>query len=111
MTRFINSQILQSNGELMLVVMAEMKIKPGTEKEFFETVRPLIKGSRAEGSCIGYGLYKSTEEADTFMMIEQWKDQKSFEEHKASAHFKQYDLDAAPLMAAELKINVYPVAD
>ena len=95
----------------MLVVTAKIKIKPGTEKVFLDKVQPLIKGSRAEIGCIGYGLYKDTEEADSFMMIEQWKNQEIFEKHTASAHFKKFGEDAAPLMAAELGINVYTVAD
>lgn len=95
----------------MLVVMAKIKIKPGTEKEFLEKVQPLIRGSRAEDGCISYGLYKSTEENDSFMMIEQWRNQIIFEKHTASTHFKQFGADAAPLMAAELDIKVYSVAD
>jgi len=95
----------------MLVVMAKIKIKSGTEKEFLEKVQPLIKGSRAEDGCIGYGLYKSTEETDLFMMVEQWKNQEIFEKHTASAHFIKFGEDAGPLMAAELDIQIYPVAD
>jgi len=95
----------------MLVVTAKIKIKPGTEKEFLDKVQPLIKGSRAEVGCIGYGLYKDTEEANSFMMIEKWKNQEIFDKHTASAHFKKFGEDAGPLMAAELGINIYPTAD
>ena len=95
----------------MLVVMAKIKIKSGTEKEFLEKTRPLIKGSRAEDGCIGYGLYKSAEENDLYMMVEQWKNQDIFEKHTASDHFKQFGADAGPLMDAELDIQIYPVAD
>jgi Uncharacterized conserved protein len=95
----------------MLVVTAKIKIKPGTEKEFLAKVQPLIKGSRAEVGCIGYGLYKDTEEADSFMMIEKWKNQEIFDKHTASAHFIKFGEDAGPLMAAELGINIYPTAD
>ena len=111
MIRFINRQILDFSGEFMLVVTAKIKIKPGTEKEFLDKVQPLIKGSRAEAGCVGYGLYKDTEEADSFMMIEQWQNPEIFEKHTASAHFKKFGEDAAPLMAAELGINIYPVSD
>ena len=91
--------------------MAKIKIKSGTEKEFFEKVQPLIKGSRAEDGCIDYGLYKSTEETDLFMMVEQWKDLEIFEKHTASAHFIQFGADASSMMAAELDIQIYPVAE
>ena len=95
----------------MLVVTAKIKIKPDTEKKFLEMVQPLIKGSRAEDGCIGYGLYKNTEEENSFVMIEQWKNHEIFEKHTASAHFIKFGEDAAPLMAAELGINIYPVAE
>jgi len=95
----------------MLVVMAKIKIKPDTEKEFLEKVQPLIQGSRAEAGCIGYGLYKDTEEMDTFMMIEQWQNPEIFEKHTKSAHFLKFGEEAASLMAAELDIQIYPVAE
>jgi quinol monooxygenase YgiN len=96
---------------LMLVVTAKMKIKPGTEKIFLEKTQPLIKGSRAEKGCIGYGLYKSTEEENTFMMVEQWQNQEIFDKHTVSAHFKQFGTDAGPLFAAELDIKAYSVVE
>ncbi|MCL2142216.1 MAG: antibiotic biosynthesis monooxygenase [Methanimicrococcus sp.] len=95
----------------MLIVTAKMKIKPGTEKIFLEKTKPLIEGSRAEMGCIGYGLYKSTEEDNTFMMVEQWQNQEIFDKHAASAHFKQFGADAGPLFAAELDIKVYSVSE
>ena len=95
----------------MLIVTAKIKIKSGTEKEFLEKVQPLIRGSRAEDGCVGYGLYKNTEEEDAFIMIEQWANPEIFDKHTKAPHFLKFGEDAGHLMAAELDIQIYPVAE
>ena len=95
----------------MLIVTAKMKIKPETENIFLEKTKPLIEGSRAEKGCIEYALYKSTEEENTFIMVEQWQNQEIFDKHAASAHFKQFGVEAGPLFAAELDVKVYPIVE
>lgn len=95
----------------MLLVNAVIKIKPGMEKEFLEKVQPLLKASRNDEGCISYGLYKSVEEEDSFMMIEQWTSPEMLDKHTKMDHFIQFGKDAGPLMAAELDIKTYPVAE
>ncbi|WNY22769.1 Putative monooxygenase YcnE [Methanimicrococcus hongohii] len=95
----------------MLIVNAVIKIKPGTEKEFLEKVQPLITASRKDEGCLSYALFKSTEEENSFMMIEQWENPEMLEKHSQQPHYLKFGEDAGPLMAAELSIQAYPVAD
>jgi Uncharacterized conserved protein len=111
MARFISKQILDFIGEFMLVVTAKIKIKPGTEQEFLDKVQPLVKGSRSEAGCISYGLYTDTEEADSFMLIEKWKNQETFDKYTASVTFKKLAENVGPLLADKLDIHIYPTAD
>lgn len=95
----------------MLIVNAVIKIKPGTEKEFLEKVQPLLKASRNDEGCISYGLYKSAEEENSFMMIEQWTSPEMLDKHTKEPHFIKFGEDVGPLMAAPLDIQTYPVAE
>ncbi|WNY24952.1 putative quinol monooxygenase [Methanolapillus millepedarum] len=91
----------------MLIVLAQIKIKPETKEEFLKITKPLIAKSRAEPGCISYSLYESTEKENAYMMVEQWRSEEIFDKHVASDHFKSFGIAGGPLFAEELDIKIY----
>lgn len=71
----------------MISIVAKFTVKEGKESTFAELIKPLIAASKAEEGCVGYALQKHTEQANTFCLIENWKDQAAVDIHNNTKHF------------------------
>ncbi|GIO92314.1 quinol monooxygenase YgiN [Paenibacillus lactis] len=91
----------------MIIIHAKMKVNRELEAEFLESVQDLIKSSRAEAGNVSYKLLKDTEEDDTYVMVEQWKDQEAVGAHNASSHFQAFVAQAPKYLAAPLDVQAF----
>lgn len=91
----------------MIIIHAEMKINPTVEAEFLETVQELIKSSRAEAGNVSYKLMKDMDQDNTYLMVEQWKDQEAVGAHNASSHFQAFVAKAPKYLTAPLNAQVF----
>lgn len=53
-----------------------------------ESVKELIEASRVEAGNVSYNLLKDTDKNDTYLMVEQWKDQEAVVAHNAIPIFR-----------------------
>ncbi|WFA05772.1 MULTISPECIES: putative quinol monooxygenase [Bacillus] len=88
----------------MIVLQAYMKVKPEKRDSFLESIQPLLKHSRAESGNAQYELFENTEEANTFVMLEQWKDQEALDAHNQTEHFQTFVKQAGDLLAEPLNV-------
>ncbi|GIP23096.1 putative quinol monooxygenase [Paenibacillus sp. J22TS3] len=91
----------------MIIIHAEMKVNREAEAEFLESVQELIKSSRAEAGNVSYQLLKDTDQDNTYLMVEQWKDQEAVEAHNASSHFQAFVAKAPKYLTAPLKVQAF----
>lgn len=91
----------------MIIIHAEMKVNAEVEAEFLESIKELITSSRAEAGNVSYKLMKDTAADNTYLMIEQWKDQAAVEAHNASSHFQGFVAKASHFLTAPLKAEVF----
>jgi len=91
----------------MIIIHAEMKVNRELEAEFLDSVQELIESSRAEAGNVSYKLMKDTEAADTYVMIEQWKDQEAVAAHNASSHFQAFVAKAPKYLTAPLDVQAF----
>ncbi|GIP53768.1 putative quinol monooxygenase [Paenibacillus vini] len=91
----------------MIIIHAEMKVNREVEAEFLESVQELIEASRAEAGNVSYKLLKDTDQDDTYLMIEQWKDQEAVAAHNASSHFQAFVAPAAQFLTAPLQAQAF----
>ncbi|MEF2968658.1 putative quinol monooxygenase [Paenibacillus sp. M1] len=91
----------------MIIIHAEMKVNRKAEAEFLESVQELIESSRAEAGNVSYKLMKDTEKEDTYLMIEQWKDQEAVGAHNASSHFQAFVAKAPQYLTAPLHAQAF----
>lgn len=68
----------------MKIINASFFIKEDKREEFLAVVNPLIEATREEEGCVQYNLYESIEEANAFIMVEIWEDQKAIDGHNKS---------------------------
>jgi quinol monooxygenase YgiN len=55
-----------------------------------ETLRLLAAASREEPGCVSYIPHSVEGDPETFLIYEQYRDEKALAAHRASAHFKKY---------------------
>lgn len=91
----------------MIIIHAEMKVNREVEAEFLESVQELIEASRAEAGNVSYKLLKDTDQDDTYLMIEQWKDQEAVAAHNASSHFQAFVAQATKFLTAPLQAQAF----
>lgn len=91
----------------MIIIHAEMKVNREVEAGFLESVQELIEASRAEAGNVSYKLLKDTDQDDTYLMIEQWKDQEAVAAHNASSHFQAFVAQAAKFLTAPLQAQAF----
>lgn len=91
----------------MIIIHANLQIKPDQEQAFLEEAKTLLAASRAEEGNVSYDLMKSTEQENQFTMIEVWKDIEATTIHNTSEHFTAFTKKAATFMAAPMGLKVF----
>lgn len=83
----------------MIHVIAVITAKPGMRNTMLEAFRANVPAVRAEDGCIEYGAAVDTENApalqtkygaDTFLVIEKWRDIDALKAHAAAPHMAAY---------------------
>ncbi len=70
----------------MIVVLARLQIKDGSDKSFVEVASQLAKLSAAEEGSRGYELLKEGE--GRYCFLERYVDEKAVEAHRKSEHYR-----------------------
>ncbi|WP_422661461.1 putative quinol monooxygenase [Paenibacillus sp. EC2-1] len=91
----------------MIIIHAEMKVNPELEAEFLVTIQELIESSRTEAGNVSYKLMKDIEQDNTYLMVEQWKDQEAVAAHNTSSHFQAFVATAPKYLTAPLQVQAF----
>lgn len=91
----------------MIIIHAEMKVNPELEAEFLVTIQELIESSRTEAGNVSYKLMKDIEQDNTYLMVEQWKDQEAVAAHNTSNHFQAFVATAPKYLTAPLQVQAF----
>ncbi|MBL8673714.1 MAG: antibiotic biosynthesis monooxygenase [Rhodospirillales bacterium] len=90
----------------MLGIIATLTIKPGTNKDFEETMGKLAAAVRAgEPGNKLYALHK-TADANVYVMLERYDDQAALEAHRAAPHFKELGRKLGDYLAGRPQVQV-----
>ncbi len=96
------------NGvNLMIIVTATITAKKGERDKIISKSDALIESTRSERGCNSYSLYKSIENDDVLMMVEQWENLSDLEAHMQTEHFKAYGKDINDHLANDIDVSVY----
>jgi len=95
----------------MIHVVAIITTKPGLRETVLTAFRANIPAVLAEDGCIEYGPAIDTEDvgsfqakigADSFMVIEKWRDVAALKAHAASPHMAAYGATVKDMMAGRV---------
>lgn len=90
----------------MKVINASFFIKGNQRENFLSDTKELISETRKEEGCLAYNLYESLEERNTFIMVENWKDQFAIDIHNQNPLLQNFISKVADysIKAPDLKI-------
>ena len=103
----------------MIHVLAVITAKPGQRERILEAFRENMPAVRAEDGCLEYGPATDAEGmgsfqtkfgADTFVVIEKWRDAQALKAHAAAPHMAAYAAKVKDLIASRV-IHVLSPAD
>ncbi len=89
----------------MLVLVAELTIKPGLESTFERTMTAAVPHVREEPGNHRYLFHRSKDDPRLFLFYEQYADRAAFEAHMA--HLKQMDIDLISFCEGEPKLRFF----
>ena len=70
--------------------------KEGSEAKMRELLIAMVAPSKVEDGCIFYDIFAYENNPRKFMAVESWRDEKSLDGHKASAHYAVYKSSFEP---------------
>jgi quinol monooxygenase YgiN len=88
-------------------VVAKNCVKPEKVQEFLGLCKNLVEASLKDEGCIDYGLYQEMENSGVLTFLEEWKDEKSLDEHLNSNHFKKVFPLLSKCLEKDAEVNVY----
>ncbi len=95
----------------MIHVVAMITAKPGMREQVLEAFRANVPAVRAEDGCIEYGpaidaeglgSFQAKVGADTFVVIEKWRDVAALKAHAAAPHMAAYGAKVKDMLAGRV---------
>ncbi len=71
----------------MIITTIKIKVPPDKRQEILQTINTLTGPIRREPGCRSCDLYLDTENADAFLLVQEWTGQEDFERHVRAAAF------------------------
>ena len=84
----------------MFVLSVDLRIKPENVDAFTAKAIENAADSRKEPGCRQFDVLVDPKDRTKLMLYEVYADEKAFEAHKQTAHFKKYAAEAVPLLAS-----------
>jgi quinol monooxygenase YgiN len=84
----------------MFVLSVDLRIKPENVEAFTAKAIENAAASRKEPGCRQFDVLVDPKDRTKVLLYEVYADEKAFDTHQQTAHFKQYVAEAVPLLAS-----------
>jgi quinol monooxygenase YgiN len=84
----------------MFALVVQLKIKPENIDAFMQRLKENASAARKEPGCRQFDVLVDPKDATKAMLYEVYDDEKAFEAHQQTPHFKKYLAEAVPLLAS-----------
>ena len=85
---------------MSFVLTVSIRIKPENVDAFLEGALANARSARKEPGCRQFEVLVDPQERTKVMLFEVYDDDKAFEAHQQTPHFKKYLAEAVPLLAS-----------
>ena len=91
----------------MIRVIAVNVVKEGCDEAFLELARVLVEKTNAlDPGCIKYELCRDVSDPSKLVMLEEWEDQKSIDDHLKASHFLEIAPKMGPLTTKPTELTI-----
>ena len=94
----------------MVVLHADVPIKPEARERWLSIVDAVAKASRAEEACRGYRIYEDIETPNSFAFVEEWDNLDGLYRHYQTKHFAEFSAALPEVLAGPPEGSVHEVA-
>ena len=92
---------------MSITVIAKLKTKPGSEKQFEEAARKMIETMRgAEPGALQYVLHRAKNNPNEFVYYELYQDQAAFDVHGKTDHMKAFGGAIGSLLDGRPQVDI-----
>ena len=84
----------------MFALVVQLKIKPENIDAFMQRLKENASAARKEPGCRQFDVLVDPKDKTKAMLYEVYDDEKAFEAHQQTPHFKKYLAEAVPLLAS-----------
>jgi len=85
---------------MSFALVVNIRIKPENIDAFMQRLRENASNARKEPGCKTFDVLVDPKDKTRVMLYEVYNDEKAFEAHQATPHFKKYVAEAVPLLAS-----------
>jgi quinol monooxygenase YgiN len=82
------------------VLLVNIRIKAENVDRFMKGIGENARAARKEPGCRQFEVLVDPKDRTKVVLFEVYDDEKAFEAHQATAHFKKYVAEAVPLLAS-----------
>ena len=85
---------------MSFVLVVNIRVKPENVDKFMQGLLANAREARKEPGCKQFDVLVDPKDGTKVMLYEVYNDEKAFEAHQQTPHFKKYVAEAVPLLAA-----------
>ena len=85
---------------MSFVLVVNIRIKPESVESFMKKLGENAAAARKEPGCRQFDVLVDPKDKTKVMLYEVYNDEKAFEAHQQTPHFKKYVAEAVPLLAS-----------
>lgn len=98
-----------ASGDSFLQVIAHYHVKPGLGDQVGALLVELTAATRREPKNLGYAFYRSPQDPDRYVILEQYTDASGLDDHRASEHFQRLGFGTIIPMLVSREVASYVV--
>lgn len=87
------------------IAIARVQVIKGKEVDYLALVTPLIEASKTESGNLFYAVYQDIQNASSFIVYEEYIDEKAFEYHCTTPLFQSFVEKVKPLLEKDIDIQ------
>ncbi|OWQ44004.1 hypothetical protein CDL60_27540 [Roseateles noduli] len=98
-----------ASGDSFLQVIAHYHVKPGLGDQVGALLVELTAATRREPKNLAYAFYRSPQDPDRYVILEQYTDASGLDDHRASEHFQRLGFGTIIPMLVSREVTSYVV--
>jgi quinol monooxygenase YgiN len=95
----------------MIVLKAQLTIKPETRPEFLQHMQALIQASLGEAGCLSFGCYEDVTTSNSFLILEEWHSRAALDQHEQAEHLALFKTNIKGMLVSRRDTQVYTVSE